>query len=591
MNERGGARRRWKRPTKLGGALAIAGLIVVLTAAPAWAHAEFKSSVPAGGSTVDVAPKQLELTWSESVEISFGSIKVFDQKGDRVDILALHHGPKGDSTVDARLPHLADGAYVVTWRVISADSHPVHGAFTFIVGHSSTDAQGLAAKLESEGGGNTTVGVLYAIARAALFAGLALLIGSAVFAAAVRPHGKRRSRADALVWVGWIVLFVSTILALLLQGPYAGGLKLTEMFHVAVVRSVLRTRYGHFAELRLVLLFAALPLIFKLRKSWRPNGVWWAIATPLGAVLAATPGLAGHAATGTFTQFAIPADAVHVVAMSIWLGGLASLGLIVLDRDPDAGRAAARFSPVALTSVLLIVASGLLASWRQVGFTVDAYTHTTYGRLLLVKVGVFLVLIALAAWSRKVVRTRRPATLSAMAVDTESSIRTRALPEDPDVRRLRWSVWGELVFGIAVLTITAMLVNAQPARSALSLPYSKEFREANMSINLLIDPAKAGPVDMHIYTLSPAGANLFTPGITAELSQPSKGIPPIEVPLVRGGPNHYLACLGPPAQAGTGTVTCSDKFSIPYSGKWTLVIRALRNEFDETAVQTTVNIR
>jgi copper transport protein len=151
-------------------------------------------------------------------------------------------------------------------------------------------------------------------------------------------------------------------------------------------------------------------------------------------------------------------------------------------------------------------------------------------------------------------------------------------------------VGAELVFGIAILVITAMLVNAQPARSALSLPYSTEFREPTMLIDLIISPAKAGPVDFHVYALSPAGGNLFTPQITAQMSLPSKGIAPLTIPLVRAGPNHFLACVGPVTQVGS-TATCNDKFSIPFSGKWLIVIRALRNEFDEVAVQKVVNIR
>ena len=236
------------------------------------------------------------------------------------------------------MPHLDDGAYVVTWRVISADAHPVHGAFTFVVGHSSANATRIATQLEARAGGNKTVGVIFGIARAALFVGIALLLGTATFSAAIRPQGRRRSRADGLVLTGWAFLFVATIVATLLQGPYAGGLPLSKITHVAVLRSVLQTRYGHVAEIRILLLLAVLPLLLWIRRSWRPNPAWWLLAVPLGLAIASTPGLAGHAATGTFTQLAIPLDTLHVAAMSVWLGGLASLALVVLDRDPDAAR-------------------------------------------------------------------------------------------------------------------------------------------------------------------------------------------------------------------------------------------------------------
>jgi len=580
-----------RRVVRLASASALAFALVILVAAPASAHALLLTSSPAAETSMSIPPKQIELTFSENVEISLGSIALVNEKGDRVDIGAPHHSATSDHSIEASVPRLDNGAYVVTWRVISADSHPVHGAFTFTIGRSSANVQGLATRLEAQSNGNKTVGVLFAIARAVEYAGIALLIGAAVFSAAIRPHGRRRSRADALVWVGWLLLFVFTVAGLLLQGPYAGALPLSEITHVSVVRAVLQTRFGHFAEVRLVLLLAALPLLFVVRKSWRPRWWWWALAVPIGLAIAATPGLAGHAATGDFVNVAVPIDTLHVVAMSVWLGGLAALALIVIDRDPDARRSADNFSPVALSSVLVIIATGTFAAWRQVGWSVDAFRHTSYGRILLVKIAVFIVLLALAAWSRRIVRARRPISLSAAAVTESTSTAARATqPADPEVRGLRWSVGGELVFGIAVLVITAMLVNAQPARSALSGPYSTEFREPTMVIDLLISPAKAGPVDFHVYTLSPAGGNVFTPSVTAEMSLPSKGIAPLTVPLVRAGPNHFIACNGPPTVVGS-TATCTHKFSIPLSGKWLIVIRALRNEFDEVPVQKIVNIR
>ena len=87
-----------------------------------------------------------------------------------------------------------------------------------------------------------------------------------------------------------------------------------------------------------MILLALLPLLWVVRKTWRPRWWWWALATPLGLAIAATPGLAGHAAVGSWVGVAAPLDTMHVVAMSVWLGGLAALALIVLDRDPDAGR-------------------------------------------------------------------------------------------------------------------------------------------------------------------------------------------------------------------------------------------------------------
>ncbi len=443
-------RRRRHLVAKLFSALAVASvLLVTVLAGAASAHAVLLSENPRASSTVRIAPGELELTFNENVEVSFGSIKVFNEKGDPVDVGTPHSVSSPAHTVATSLPHLGVGAYVVTWRVISADSHPVHGGYTFTVGNSSQNADALAAKLESQGGGNKTVGVLFAFARGTAFAGIALLLGALTFSVAIRPRGKRRSRADQLVWVGWILLFVATIAGVLLQGPYAGALPLSKVVDSSVVRTVLDARYGHLAEIRLLFLLALFPLIWMVRKSWRPPTWWWFLAVPLGVGIAATPGLAGHAFVGEWTRLAVPADTLHVLAMSVWLGGLAMLAFIVFDHDPDAGRSARRFSPVALNSVIVIVITGLFAAWRQVGFSRDAFLDTTYGRLLLVKVAVFIGLIALAAWSRRIVNTRQAASLSAMAVTEEAPTETE--PPDPSVRHLRWSVGGELVFGIAIL--------------------------------------------------------------------------------------------------------------------------------------------
>ena len=182
------------------------------------------------------------------------------------------------------MPHLDNGAYVVTWRVISADSHPVHGAFTFTVGNSSANAERLAAKLEAQSDGNKHRRRVVRNRRGVAFAGIALLLGAPVFAAAIRPHGRRRSRADALVWIGWIMLFVASVAALLLQGPYGAALPLSKVDRlVGRCATVLKTRYGHIAEIRLLFLLALLPLLLRRPQAWRPAPWWWALATPLGS--------------------------------------------------------------------------------------------------------------------------------------------------------------------------------------------------------------------------------------------------------------------------------------------------------------------
>src|SRR5258708_38008858 len=136
------------------------------------------------------------------------------------------------------------------------------------------------------------------------------------------------------MWIGWFLLVISTVAAVMLQGPSAAGAGIGDAVRWTVVHDVLRTRFGHVTEARLLLLlvaFALLPFIGRVGAK-RGAPIWSMVGGALVAIgLASTPGYAGHAATGDFTIFAIPLDTIHVLAMSIWLGGLlvllgASLG-------------------------------------------------------------------------------------------------------------------------------------------------------------------------------------------------------------------------------------------------------------------------
>src|SRR4051812_25671484 len=124
------------------------GLALLVWASPASAHASLESTSPASGAQLDEAPSEVRLTFSEPVEVSLGGVRVYDANSERVDTGSVHHpGGRGREVVEA-VGDLSDGSYVVTWRVVSDDGHPVHGAFTFQVGDRATgDTNALARRL------------------------------------------------------------------------------------------------------------------------------------------------------------------------------------------------------------------------------------------------------------------------------------------------------------------------------------------------------------------------------------------------------------------------------------------------------------
>jgi len=598
----------------------VVGLIVVF-AAPASAHATLLSTNPSNGGKYATSPRSVSLRFNEPVEASLGAIRVYTGDRSRVVTGSPTH-PDGDqSQVAVSTPKLDDGTYVVTWRVISADSHPVEGAYTFQVGEKATlsdrNARGIAASLLAATGGSKTVGVVYGIDRALLFAGLALLIGGVVFLVAVWPRGRDDRRAARIVWAGWITVVVTTALGYALEGVYAAGLPLNDVFDTTVLRDMADTRYGKVALVRLALLAVAWPLVRHVvhRKpaAEHPLGWGWKIsALAVGAGLAVTPGIAGHASTGIQTGLAIPADLVHVAAMACWFGGLIVLCVAVLPRrDVDELRAVLpRYSALALGAIVALVLSGVYQAWRQVG-SINELKSTDYGKLLIVKLVAFAALIIAAAFSREVVNRRfRSLPLDDAEVTADDAVLVGAggvatttvtgrggdsgrggasfdgddddddaeweeLTDEEELGRLRRSVWVEVAIAAVILAITALLVNAAPARSASTAPVSLTMKSRQVWVYVDIAPGVAGANDMHFTSFPTGGGPATITGMTVQLTQPGQDFPPLTVPLQKLGAGHYYAPL----------------YDIPYPGKWQITIRVELGSTDEAVLTSPFVLR
>jgi copper transport protein len=573
--------------------LAAGGLVLAVVvgwAAPALAHAQLQSTDPAAGAVLGHSPGRVTVRFGEPVEIQFGAIRVFNATAKRVDSGASYH-PGGDNhavaeNVPATLPA---GGYVVTWRVVSADSHPVHGAFTFRIGTTSSAAnasdQANAARLLSSGGGSAVVGGLFWMVRFLGFASLLILLGAAAFVAAAWPAGAAEARVRRLLWATLGGAVVTTGLSIALQGTYAGGLPLVDAAKPSVLTAVLHTRYGEVYAGRLAILLLAWRLLHVLLAEGpaRSLPAWWqpAGAAAAIAVLLATA-LAGHAGAGSQVGLAVALDLVHLGAAAVWLGGLAIMAVAVL---PAAARPAGAaddgpagtvltFSRWAFGAVMALVLSAAYLAWRQVG-TLAAVTGTTYGRLLLAKTIAFGAMIGLASLSRRAVRgglalpvrwragttRRRPVRAvspgpGAMASDPA---RGRAV-------RLRRAVLGELLIGAVVLALTALLVNAQPARAALARPFATEVKAGDrLLVDVVVDPARAGPLTLHIYVLDTDGAPADVPDVRAALTLPGAGVEPIQVPLRTAGTGHFLV----------------SGLDVPIKGTWTLLVAVRTGAIDE----------
>ncbi|MFI0895235.1 copper resistance protein CopC [Streptomyces sp. NPDC020983] len=419
MNRRLSARRHGRRLTPRRAAAAVlatlGALVAILlgTATPASAHAALLRTDPADGSVVQTAPQRVVLTFSEGVLLSADSLRVLDPQGANVAVGTPAHADGEDSGATATVAlraGLGNGTYTVAWKAVSQDSHPVAGAFTFSVGAPSKTTVDLAAQAAVGGG---AAGTLYGVARYVAYGGFALLVGGCVFLSVCWPQGARLRPMKRLAAGGWVALVAATIALIMLRGPYANGTGLGDAFDLDVIRTQLETRPGAALVSRLLLLAAAAVFLAVLFGSFteredpeeRADLAWGlGIGGSVVAVgIAATWAMAEHASVGIQRKVAMPVDVVHLVSMAVWLGGLITLltALGVPSAAATLERAAVRrFSTVALTAITALVGTGTYQAWRQIG-TWRAFTDTSYGRLLLIKIGLVCCLVATAWFSRR----------------------------------------------------------------------------------------------------------------------------------------------------------------------------------------------
>jgi copper transport protein len=523
--------------------LALAFAALVAAAAPAAAHASLESTSPAAGQRLDAPPPALVLTFDEPVSTTPGSIRLFDDTGRRLDLGRVE---RDGHDVRASVPDLGAGVYIATWRVTSADAHPIHGAFTFQVGdaHARGDTQALARRLLAEQGGRTSTGFAYAVQRAVVFAAVIVLVGGTAFVGVLWPAGRDDVRTRRVLTWAWGAAVAATVVGIGLHAAYAAGLGVGKAFDPSVVREELGTRFADASLWRLGLLVVG---GFALVRRWWPAA---AIAA-VGAL--ATFGWAGHAGSGDLVGLALGADVVHLAAVSVWLGGLAILATCVVRTGDDAVAAVApRFSRVAFAAVAAVVATGAFQGWRQTR-SLDALDGTTYGRLLLVKIALVAVLIGVAWAARRWVQGRR-------RVPTASFARTIGI---------------ETTVAVAVVIVTALLVNAQPGRTALAQPFSTTLEAGPLLVDLTVDPAKAGPADVHLYTLDEQGQVADVDDVTVALRLAARDVGPLAVPMQRAGPGHFAAY----------------GIDLPFPGTWELDVAVRTSDVDEHRATTRVRIR
>ncbi|MEA2673146.1 MAG: copper transport protein [Chloroflexota bacterium] len=429
VQRRAGWHRRggWRRLAAISPVL-VAVALVALAAGPrdVAAHALLKASQPAAGATLGSAPSAVILTFSETPDVRLSSVNVIDSAGTNHVTGPIVAMASPAATLSAPLGDLGDGVYTVSWRAVSAvDGHISAGSFVFGVGTPPpSEAPGTVSEGVSESGSPPAIA-----ARWLLYLGIVALFGAAWIALAVA----RKPPRDLLLMAaaGWILTFLGTVAVIGVQWAETG----------APIETLIGTSVGTAALARglSLLLVGGAVVALAAVPAFAGSRGWASVAVAAAIVLAVDVGT-GHAAYGSDLILQFTAQLTHGLAAAAWIGGLAGL-LLILRTIPrgERGPTARRYSTWAGIALGAVVVTGFMRALAEVG-TLDALINTDFGRVVLAKSALLLVLALLGAFNRFV-----------------------TLRDDSRLeRRIRRVGTTEITIAVVILGLSGLLVNLSP---------------------------------------------------------------------------------------------------------------------------------
>jgi copper transport protein len=585
---------------------------VALLAAPAGAsaHATLEGTQPERGATVSHEPAAVVFRYDQTVEGNFGAVRVFDTRGDRVDLGdAFHPGGTGSELGVHLKTGLPDGSYTATYRVVSADGHIVSGGFVFAIGKPGTAPGLTVAQLIGKNSTGKVTEVAFGAARAVQFGAIAVALGALTFLLLIWLPALRSVAGGSAPWRTASERFVERIRTLLLlsalvgaisalagvdlEAAEAAGISGWSALRPHVMSEVLGTRFGTIwtagaaCWLALGLLTVALlrptaarspvlrpvplgagGLALPTRQTALVGGL---IGAPLLALLL-LPALSGHGSTQAPVGVMFSANTIHVAALSVWLGGLVALlaALPTATRQLDGSErtrllaaTVSRFSPFALGSVIVLLTTGLVQAYIEVRH-LSLLTSTDFGTAVLIKFCLLICLIGLGAINRQ----RTLPRLRAIARDGGSPGLAGVI--------LRRTLRSEVALIVVVLGVVGALASYAPAIVQYNGPVSGTTTAAGHQLQYTLDPARVGSNQLHLYFLDPKSGAQWNGAqqVTVSASLPSKGIGPLTNQAQKAGPGHYVV----------------PGILLDLPGAWQLQVQVLIDKFDQSTVTLKVTV-
>jgi copper transport protein len=518
------------------GVLLVLLLTLLLTCggvSDAAAHASLVRTEPADGAVVKEPPAVLKLTFNEPVSPLV--FRLIDPNGEVSNVGVAAE----NATVTLTPARLGRGTHLLSWRVISADGHPVGGALTFsVVAPTARPTAGAPH-------GEMAVRIALWTAKVAVYIGLFVGIGGAFFRTWIADPATSTPR-------GWIMAalalgFVAVVYSVTFQGLDALDLPFMDALDPRTWEAGLSTSYGATAVAAAIALLCGAASL-----ALRGHGARVLSLTAMGGAAFALA-LSGHAATAPPRLLTSPSVFLHVLCVAFWIGALVPLIASVRHADHAAFERFSRVIPYPLG--LIAITGGALALIQLAH--VDALWTTNYGLVLSTKLAAVLVLLALAAANRYWLTPRllvRDATA---------------------VRPLTWSIGMELGVALSILGLVALWRFTPPPRVLVSVaPVSIHFHGERAMAQIEIEPARAGGAEVTVQVLDGAFQPLPVEEVTLAFSNPTAGIEPIRRTAVAAGDLNWR--IG--------------DLRIPIAGRWRLRVEILLDAFDKVVLEDDVTL-
>jgi copper transport protein len=559
-------------------------------------HAFVTNSNPSQSQSVSASPKQIDVFFSEPVDLRYSSMKVLDSSGKQVDLGKADHKGTDESSLEVSVPVLKDGTYTVSTSVLSQiDGHVTDNAFVFAVGQAVLPTNITSAEPSS------TLYLPEAIARFPTLLAQVMIVGAAfanvwiwrplsnisALTGSISQIRKNVERNLATYYVIASIILISSNFAILYFQAIAINANIID---------VLGTKFGTVLVERSVISFIIFGLSLYEYRQFRKNEshmfpklISFGILI-IGMALLATTSLIGHGASSQ--QLApIIMDFVHNITASIWIGGTFYLAFVLIPKLKASNMdwryklstlsvMIPRYSSLVVTLLGILIITGpflLYILEENLSLVVDSL----YGTFLVTKLLLAGLMVILGGYS-SVLIYNRVISLSKLSQvvstnpgnsrepDEESGIEMKA---NHIVVNFRKALVIESILGIALLVSVGLLVNTGipeseevQNQSQLETGQSNQienyesirFVDNNTQVDMSINPFEVGNNNFKISFLDMDGKPIEVQSAGIKYRQLEKSIGPITADLEK---------------QSTGVFSANASFGIP--GIWDMEVQGI----------------